>query len=56
MLSGQAKAVADGQYSVTLAADQLAKLPAGAAKIEFVIVSKLVAIPTFAGLEFLVSP
>lgn len=56
VLSGVAEAVTDGQYSVTLTADQLAKLSTGAAKIEFVIVSKLVAIPTFASLEFVVVP
>ena len=55
VLSGQAEAVADGQYSVTLTPDQLAKLPAGAGKIEFVISSKLVAIPTFASAEFAVT-
>ncbi len=55
VLSGQAEAVADGQYSVTLTTDQLAKLSPGAAKIEFVIVSKLVAIPTFGSFEFVVT-
>jgi peptide/nickel transport system substrate-binding protein len=54
--SGEASAVADGQYSVTLTTAELGKLPAGSAKIEFVVSSKLVAIPTFAGLEFAVAP
>jgi peptide/nickel transport system substrate-binding protein len=56
VLSGDATVVADGQYSVTLTAAQLAKLSVGSAKIEFVVSSKLVAIPTFAGFEFAVSP
>jgi peptide/nickel transport system substrate-binding protein len=55
VLNGDATAVADGQYSATLTADQLSKLSAGSAKIEFVVSSKLVAIPTFAGFEFAVS-
>jgi hypothetical protein len=54
-LSGEASAVAEGQYSVTLTAEQLAKLTAGVAKIEFVVSSNVVAIPTFASLEFVVS-
>lgn len=56
VLSGQAEAVTDGQYSVTLTADQLSKLSAGAAKIEFVVSPKVVVIPTFASLEFVVAP
>jgi peptide/nickel transport system substrate-binding protein len=55
VLNGDATVVADGQYSATLTADQLSKLSAGSAKIEFVVSSKLVAIPTFAGFEFAVS-
>jgi hypothetical protein len=39
-----------------LSAGELGKLSEGAAKIEFVVSSKLVAIPTFAGFEFAVSP
>jgi peptide/nickel transport system substrate-binding protein len=56
VLSGDANAVVEGQYSATLSAEQLAKLSVGSAKIEFVVSSKLVAIPTFAGFEFAVSP
>jgi len=54
--NGEATVVADGQYSATLSAEQLAKLPVGSAKIEFIVSSKLVAIPTFAGFEFAVAP
>jgi len=56
VLSGLASAAADGQYSITLSAEQLSKLTAGSAKIEFVVSSKLVAIPTFASFEFVVVP
>jgi hypothetical protein len=38
-----------------LTAEQLGKLPAGSAKIEFVVSSKVVAIPTFASAEFVVT-
>jgi peptide/nickel transport system substrate-binding protein len=53
---GEAAAAAEGQYSVTLTAEELGKLTAGSAKIEFVVSSKLVAIPTFASFEFAVTP
>ena len=56
VLSGEAEFVAEGQYAATLTAAQLAQLPTGSAKIEFVVASKAVAIPTFAGFEFVVSP
>ncbi|MBI5952912.1 MAG: ABC transporter substrate-binding protein [Chloroflexi bacterium] len=52
----EAAFVAEGQYSVTLTAEDLGKLPVGSAKVEFVVSSKLVAIPTFSSLEFVVSP
>jgi peptide/nickel transport system substrate-binding protein len=56
VLNGKAEFVAEGQYTAKLTAAQLAKLPAGSAKIEFVVSSNAVAIPTFAGFEFVVSP
>ena len=55
VLSSEASLVAEGQYAAVLTAEQLAKLPTGSAKIEFVVSSKLVAIPSFAGFEFVVS-
>jgi peptide/nickel transport system substrate-binding protein len=55
VLSGDASAVAEGQYSAVLTAEELGKLPAGSAKIEFVVSSKVVAIPTFASAEFVVT-
>jgi peptide/nickel transport system substrate-binding protein len=56
VLNGKAEFVAEGQYQAKLDAAQLAKLPTGSAKIEFVVSSQAVAIPTFAGFEFVVSP
>ena len=56
VLNGQAEFVAEGQYSATLTTEQLAELPTGSAKIEFIVASKAVAIPTFASFEFVVSP
>jgi peptide/nickel transport system substrate-binding protein len=55
VFSGEATAVADGQYSANLTAAELGKLSIGSAKIEFVVSSKLVAIPTFSSFEFAVS-
>lgn len=54
--SGGASVVAEGQYSATLTAAELGKLSAGSAKIEIVVSSNLVALPTFAGFEFAVTP
>jgi peptide/nickel transport system substrate-binding protein len=56
VLDGEAAFVAEGQYAALLTAEQLAKLPAGSAKIEFVVSSERVAIPTFASYEFVVAP
>jgi peptide/nickel transport system substrate-binding protein len=53
--TGAATAIAEGQYQAVLTAAQTGALAAGSAKIEFVVVSKLVAIPTFASMEFVVS-
>jgi peptide/nickel transport system substrate-binding protein len=49
---GQATAVADGQFLVTLSAETTAKLTAGSCKLEVAVVSKMVAIPGFAQFEF----
>jgi hypothetical protein len=46
----------EGQYTVTLSADVTSKLPAGSNKLEVVVVSKLVSIPTFAPFEFVTAP
>ena len=49
---GQAEAVADGQYVVKLGADVTSKLAEGSNKLEVVVVSKLVSIPTFVAFQF----
>ncbi len=50
--SGDAELVADGQYVINLSADQTGALTEGASKIEVVVVSKLVSIPTIVDFEF----
>jgi len=47
-----AELVEDGYYTVTVPADVAAKMEAGASKIDIVVVSKVVAIPTFYAFEF----
>lgn len=54
--TGVAEAAGEGQYTVTLSADVTSKLPAGSNKLEVVVVSKLVSIPTFAPFEFVTAP
>jgi len=50
--SGDAAAVADGQYAVTLDAETTKLLEAGAAKLEVAISPIVVSVPTFAAFEF----
>ncbi len=50
--SGDAEMVADGQYAINLSADQTSALTEGASKLEVVVVSKLVSIPTIVDFEF----
>jgi len=47
-----AELVEDGQYVLTVPADVSAKMEAGASKVDIVVVSKVVAIPTFYTFEF----
>lgn len=47
-----AELVEDGYYTVTVPADVAAKMEAGASKIDIVVVSKIVAIPSFLTFEF----
>jgi hypothetical protein len=54
--SGLAEVVADGQYAVVLPADVTANLAAGANKLEVAVVPIVVAVPTFASLEFVTAP
>ncbi|MCJ7694753.1 MAG: hypothetical protein MUO40_04925, partial [Anaerolineaceae bacterium] len=44
--------VEEGHYAVTVPADLAAKMEAGASKVDIVVVSKVVAIPTFNTFEF----
>jgi peptide/nickel transport system substrate-binding protein len=50
--TSQASAVEDGLYQVVLGTDVTSGLEAGANRLEVVVVSKAVAIPTFASFEF----
>lgn len=50
--SGEAELVSDGQYVVKLSADATSKLAEGSNKLEVVVVSKLVSIPTFTSFSF----
>ena len=50
--TGNAKAVKDGEWVAELTADQTNKLAAGSNRLEVVVVSKLVAKPTFASASF----
>lgn len=51
-----AELVADGQYSVVLPADVTSNLAAGANRLEVAVVSNVVAVPTFASMEFVTAP
>lgn len=50
--AGQAEAVEDGLFQITLGPDQTSGLQSGANKLEVVVVSKAVAIPSSASFEF----
>jgi peptide/nickel transport system substrate-binding protein len=53
--SGEAKAVADGQYQVVLPADVTSKLESGSNKLTVSVASKVVSLPAFSDYEFVVS-
>jgi peptide/nickel transport system substrate-binding protein len=50
--TGEAEAVEDGLFQVTLSSDQTSGLESGANRLEVVVVSKVVAIPSSASYEF----
>jgi peptide/nickel transport system substrate-binding protein len=52
---GAAEAVEDGYFTVTISADDSAKLVAGSTKLTIVVVSKLVSIPATESFEFVTS-
>lgn len=53
---GDATAIEDGQYQVTLATDETAKLPTGSARLEVAVVPTSVAIPSFTSFDFVAVP
>ena len=54
--TGDANAVADGQYQVVLSADTTSKLAAGANKLEVAVLPIPVLTPTFTSLDFVTVP
>ncbi len=54
--TGDATAVADGHYQVTLSADTTSKLSAGASRLEVAVVPIPVAVPSFTSLDFVAVP
>jgi peptide/nickel transport system substrate-binding protein len=54
--TGQATAVADGQYQVVLSAETTGKLAAGADKLEIAVLPIPVLTPTFTSLDFVTVP
>lgn len=55
-LVGQAEAVEDGLFQVKLSAEDTGKLTEGATRLEVVVVSKRVAVPSFASFQFVTAP
>lgn len=53
---GDATAVADGQYQVTLSAADTSKLPTGSARLEVAVVPIPVAVPSFTTIDFVAVP
>ena len=53
---GDATAVGDGQYQVTLTSDVTSKLPTGSARLEVAVVPIPVAIPSFTSIDFVAIP
>jgi hypothetical protein len=51
---GAAEAVSDGLYSVVVPADVTGGLETGASRIEVIVVSKVVSIPSSSTFEFVV--
>lgn len=54
--TGEAEAVADGQWQVVLSADQTSQLETGANRLEIAVVPIPVSVPTFGSLEFVTVP
>ncbi len=54
LTKGEATMVAEGQYQVVLSGDVTSQFPAGAAKMEVAVASKVVSIPSYGTMEFVV--
>lgn len=54
--SGEAEAVADGQWQVVLSAEQTGQLETGANRLEVAVVPTVVSVPTFDSVEFVTVP
>lgn len=54
--TGEAEAVADGQWQVVLPADVTNALEAGSNRLEVIVVSNRVALPSFEALQFVTAP
>lgn len=53
---GQAKALQDGKWQAALPKDVTSKLAAGSNKLEVIVVSKRVAVPSFGSVQFVTAP
>jgi len=53
---GEATAIDDGQYQVTLTSEETTKLPTGSARLEVAVAPIPVAIPSFTSLDFVAVP
>ncbi len=56
VLLGEAEAVADGKWQISLSPQETAKLPMGATRIEVVVVPNIVSIPCFENLQVMTLP
>ncbi len=56
VLSGDATAIEDGHWQITLSPEETQALEAGANRLEVAVVSRLVSIPTFLRFEFVTAP
>lgn len=54
--TGVGEAAEDGLWKIKFPAEEVAKLEAGSNRLEVIVVSKLVSIPTFASFEFITAP
>ena len=54
VLSGSAPAVRDGEWRINLTAAQTARLPVGTARVEAIVMSRLVSIPAFASVNVVI--